>query len=49
MRRGTTPGQGANVCDLGRAALSSIKPRHFSDVFNDSAEAKINDVAEWHP
>jgi hypothetical protein len=47
------PGQGANVCDLGRAAglpaLSQIKPSLFSDFFNDPADTKINAIAEWLP
>jgi len=53
MRRGTMFGQGANVCDLGRAAgrppCRRSNQRHFSDFFNDPAEAKINAIAEWLP
>jgi len=53
MRRGTMRGQGANVCDLGRAAglppCRRSNRRHFSDFFNDPSEAKINAIAEWLP
>jgi hypothetical protein len=53
MRRGVTPGQGANVCDLGRAAgfaaLSSIKPSSFSDFFHDTAEPNINAISRMAP
>jgi hypothetical protein len=46
-------GQGANVCDLGRAAglppCHRSNRRHFSDLFHDPAEAKINVIAEWLP
>jgi hypothetical protein len=53
MRRGTISGQGANVCDLGRAArfaaLSPIKPPSFSDFFHDTAEAKINVISRMAP
>jgi hypothetical protein len=30
-------------------ALSPIKPPSFSDLFHDTAEAKINAIAEWLP
>jgi hypothetical protein len=53
MRRGAMCGQGANVCDLGRAvrfaALSPIKPPSFSDFVHDLAEPKINAISEWLP
>jgi len=53
MRRGTMPGQGGNVCDLGRPprqrSCHGSNHRHFSENFHDTAEAKINAIAEWHP
>jgi hypothetical protein len=53
MRRGVMPGQGANVCDLGRAArfvaLSSIKPSSFSGFFHDTAEPNINAISRMAP
>jgi hypothetical protein len=53
MRRETMPGQGANVCDLGRDGGSPCccrsNWRQFSVLFNDSAEPKINVIAGMAP
>jgi hypothetical protein len=53
MRRGTMPGQGANVCDLGRdgglPCCRRSKQRQFSYLFNDLAEPKINVIARMAP
>jgi hypothetical protein len=53
MRRGTMPGQGANVCDLGRdgglPCCYRSNRRHFSELFNDPAQPKINVIARMAP
>jgi hypothetical protein len=53
MRRGAIPGQGGNVCDLGRLGGPSSCPKSISgqnrDHFRVFEEAEINVIARMAP
>jgi len=49
MRRGTMPGQGGNVCDLGRAAGSRPCHGSKSHLFRRLAQPEINVIAGMAP
>jgi hypothetical protein len=50
MRRGAIPGQGGNVCDLGRLGGPPKRPRSkMTCIFEGFEQAEINVIARMPP